>query len=184
MQITDLRLAMDDAQAAVIAHKKESEAKLKELTGMYELAAREYALATDSLLDIEKIRNAESVIAIRGRMGERKDHEGKFVGMGLGDDLAAVEQVIKWLACSYQPTFYTDLNSVYFGCKNYDRWSHKREDCQYGYGPRHGSIVFAIELREEHRNKGLSEQQRSDCIYYLEALKAGKLRTNAAKLAA
>jgi hypothetical protein len=175
---------MDDAQAAIIAHKNESEARLKELTGVYERAAREYALATDSMLDIERIRNAESVTANRGRMGERKDYEGKFVGMGLGDDLAAIEQAIRWMSCSYQPTFYTDLNSVYFGCKDYDRWSHQREDCQYGYGPRHGSIVFAIELRQEHRNKGLTEQHRSDCIYYLEGLKAGKLRTNAAKLAA
>jgi hypothetical protein len=141
-------------------------------------------LATDSLLDIKRIRSAESVIAIRGRMGERKDYEGKFVRMGFGDDLAAVEQAIRWMACSYQPTFYTDLNSVYFGCKDYDRWSHQREDCQYGYGPRHGSIVFAIELRQEHRNEGLTEQQRNDCIYYLEALKAGKLRTNAANFAA
>lgn len=183
MQITDLRLAMDEAHAAIIAHKKESEAKLNDLTGKYERAAREYALATDSLLDIEKIRNAESIIAIRGRMGERKNYEGKLIGMGIGDDLAAVEQAIKWMACSYQPTSYTDLNSVYFGCKDYDRWTHQREDCQYGYGPRHGSIVFAIELRSEHRNKRLTKQQRSDCIYYLEALKAGKLRTNATKLA-
>jgi hypothetical protein len=184
MQIVDLRLATDNAQAAIIAYKNESEARMKELTSAYERAAREYTLATDSLLDIKRIRSAESVIAIRGRMGERKDYEGKFVRMGFGDDLAAVEQAIRWMACSYQPTFYTDLNSVYFGCKDYDRWSHQREDCQYGYGPRHGSIVFAIELRQEHRNEGLTEQQRNDCIYYLEALKAGKLRTNAANFAA
>ncbi len=184
MNILDLRLAMDQAQAAVIIHKKESEEKTAALTGKYQLAAREYALATDSLLDIEKIRNAESIIEIRGKMGEQETYDGKFSAMGIGDDLSAVEQAIKWMACSYQPTSYTDLNSVYFGCKDYDRWTHQREDCQYGYGPRHGSIVFAIHLRSEHRNKGLTEQQRSDCIYYLEALKAGKLRTNAAKIAA
>jgi hypothetical protein len=175
MEITELRLTMDNAAAAIAVHKKQSEAALKELTAQHEEAVREYHLATDSGLNIERIRNAEAVIAIRGKMGERRDYEGRFVGMGIGDDLSAVEQAIKWMACSYQPTSYTDLNSVYFGCKDYDRWSHQREDCQYGYGPRHGSIVFAIELRSEHRNKGLTDGQRSDCIYYLEALKAGKL---------
>jgi hypothetical protein len=43
--------------------------------------------------------------------------------------------------------------------------------------------VFAIELRREHRNSGLTEQQRGDCIYYLEALKAGKLRQPRQKVA-
>jgi hypothetical protein len=176
ISITGLRKAMDDAKSAVEDCKKSSKAKLDELEKNLDRAAKEYTLATLAELDIGRIRNAERVIRIRGRMGERYNHSGVFVGMGIGDDMSAVEQAIKWMASSYQPTFYTDLNTVFFGCKDYAHWSHQREDCQYGYGPRHGSIVFAIELREDHRGKGLTDQQRSDCIYYLEALKAGKLR--------
>jgi hypothetical protein len=181
--IVDLRKVMDATKSAVADYKKSSEIKLAELIREYESAAREYKLATEAGLDIERIRNAESVIRIRGKMGERRDYQGNFVGMGLGDDLSAVEQAIKWMACSYSPNAYDDLNAVYFGTKDYDHWSHQRNDCEYGCGPRHGSIVFAIELREEHRHKGLTEQQRSDCIYYLEALKAGKLRQAEAKAA-
>lgn len=39
MQITDLRLAMDEAQAAVIAHKKESETRSKYPLGYMVAAA-------------------------------------------------------------------------------------------------------------------------------------------------
>jgi hypothetical protein len=119
--ITELRRVMDDAQVAIVTHNKEAEEKLRALTTEHEHAVREYRLATESQLDIEKIRSAESIIAIRGTMGERNDIDGKFIGRGIGDDLAAVEQAIKWMACSYQPTSYTDLNNVYFGCKDYDR---------------------------------------------------------------
>lgn len=38
MQITDLRLAMDEAQAAVVAYKAESQAKMKALMAIYDNA--------------------------------------------------------------------------------------------------------------------------------------------------
>lgn len=55
----------------------------------------------------------------------------------------------------------------YFGIKNYAGFGDQREDHEYGYGPRHGSIVFRIERTDEalRTRKALD----ADAIYYLEA---------------
>lgn len=165
-----LRQELDALNGAVKICIEEHEKTLSKLRQQKEKAAIDYNRAVEGL-DIERIRSAESVITVRGA-----DHVGK------GDTNSAITQAVQWFACSYAPTHYTDLKRVFFGCKNYDRWVCQRDDCEYGYGPRHGSTVFAIQLNKEFRgeNTGLTEQQRSDCIYYLEALRAGKLKTQAA----
>lgn len=176
VSIAHLRQTLDDINSAIAQCKKEYEDILSALNKQRDSADREYRLAVDENIDITKIREAEDVLYIRGNIGVLKSARSDSPhSIGRGDDISAVNQAIQWFACSYKPTHYNDLNNVFFGCKNYDRWTHQREDCEYGYGPRHGSIVFAIGLRPEWRNKGLTERQRSCCIYYLEALKAGKL---------
>lgn len=45
------------------------------------------------------------------------------------------------------------LQRQYIGVKDYDRFRGQRTDCEYGYGPTHGHIVFAIELTEEARKR-------------------------------
>ncbi len=41
----------------------------------------------------------------------------------------------------------------YFGVKNYDRFGDQSEGCiQIGFGPKHGSIVFKIGLKEKFRS--------------------------------
>jgi len=64
------------------------------------------------------------------------------------------------------------LKREYFGAKNYDRWVGQRSDHEYGYGPRHGSIIFKIGLTTEYRNavEQITEEQINACLYYLRNL--------------
>ena len=165
--IAILRQELDALNGAIKVCISDHEKTIANLRAQRERAAIDYNRAIEGV-DVEIIRNAETVMYVRGI-----DH------VGLGDTNSAITDAIKWLACSYTPTHYTDLRQVFFGCKNYDRWTCQRDDCEYGYGPRHGSTVFQIGLHKEYRgeNVGLTEQQRSNCIYYLEALRAGKLKT-------
>lgn len=55
------------------------------------------------------------------------------------------------------------LKTRYFGIKNYAGFGDQREDHEYGYSPKHGSIVFSIGRNEF---KGALD---ADAIYYLEA---------------
>jgi hypothetical protein len=153
----NLEAAKTERTAYLEGHKR----RLAEYDRYIERAAYEYDLAVAGV-DMHLFAEAEKYILICG------------VYKGAGDDNSAIEDAIKWFADSL-PEKWKDLRTGYFGCKNYDRWHHQREDHPYGYGPRHGSTVFAIELRSEHRKAELSPEAKHACIYYLEMLKAGKL---------
>ena len=60
------------------------------------------------------------------------------------------------------------LQSRYLGVKAYAGWSSQREDHEYGMGPAHGSIWFRIGL--QHPKDALDEEQRLDCIRWLQAV--------------
>lgn len=57
------------------------------------------------------------------------------------------------------------LRKEYFGIKNYAGFGDQREDHPYGYGPKHGSIVFRI----GRANPGDGKPLDNDAIYFLEA---------------
>ncbi|MGC6389693.1 hypothetical protein ACMV8I_18810 [Ewingella sp. S1.OA.A_B6] len=63
------------------------------------------------------------------------------------------------------------LSEKYFGTKDYAHWSDQREDHEYGYGPRHGSIVFKVGLTNDALAKflrgGLTEGDIESAIYCL-----------------
>ena len=69
---------------------------------------------------------------------------------------------------------YNNLHTQYFATKDYSGFYHQRSDCDYGYGPKHGSIVFAIGLRSPQEE--LTDYQRDCCIYLLEQIKEGKIK--------
>ena len=73
---------------------------------------------------------------------------------------------------------YKDLRREFFGTKNYDRWSGQRCDCEYGMGPRHGSICFQIGMKKDARTRDLTAEEREAAVYYLvnlEAVQASKV---------
>lgn len=55
----------------------------------------------------------------------------------------------------------------YFGIKNYSSFGDQREDHQYGFGPKHGSIVFSIGRTDASREK--RRPLDADAVYLLEA---------------
>lgn len=107
----------------------------------------------DGMLDI-----AKQVIQIRGRVAESA--EGALAAAI--DDLAA--------GCPI-------LRERYIGAKRYEGF-HQREDHEYGYGPKHGSIVFAVELTSEARQRlravgaTLTAEEREAAVRWLLAEKA------------
>ena len=103
-------------------------------------------------LDSEKVAIAETVIYVSGEFG-------------YGDDFSAVRSAISDIADGCKK-----LRREYFGTKNYDRFHHQGSNHSYGYGPRHGSIVFSIGLRD--RKKELTADEQDAAIYYLLNLKA------------
>lgn len=64
------------------------------------------------------------------------------------------------------------LRTEYFGAKNYEGWRHQRVDCNYGYGPRHGYVVFRVEFKSPYRGKDaqLTIEEKDACLYYLNLL--------------
>jgi hypothetical protein len=57
------------------------------------------------------------------------------------------------------------LRREYFGVKNYAQWTGQRSDHGYGWGPSHGSTVFAIGLRDPRAP--LTPQRIEDALYVL-----------------
>ena len=55
----------------------------------------------------------------------------------------------------------------YLGIKNYAGFGDQREDHEYGYGPKHGGIVFLIGRTSMALAAGAALD--SDAVYYLEA---------------
>lgn len=59
----------------------------------------------------------------------------------------------------------TALRQEYLGIKNYEAFGDQREDHRYGFGPKHGSIVFSIGRVSPSNGPPLDD----DAIYLLEA---------------
>jgi hypothetical protein len=105
--------------------------------------------------DIEKVKMAESVLAIYGLKNEY--------------DQSPVNQAIKDIAQGCET-----ISKMYFGVKNYSGYVHQGCNCEYGYGPTHGSIVFSVGLKNP--KIPLTEEQVECCLYYLNAIKNNDAR--------
>lgn len=62
------------------------------------------------------------------------------------------------------------FDKMYIGVKNYDHFGDQRSDHELCYGPKHGSIVFSIRLKDKFQNGNLTETQREKALSYLESL--------------
>ena len=157
--LTDAASKMHRLRAELAAHNLAAKKHADDL--QREIRANTLILenATEGL-DSDKISIAQSVLVIRGSF-ER----------GGTDRASVVADAIKQLATGepIRPT-YGDLWRVFFGTKNYDGWSGQRSDAEYGYGPKHGSIVFSVGLTREVRGRApqaLTPNEVEAAIYYL-----------------
>jgi|SRR5882757_3928332 len=155
-----------------IKSAKEQSAKiLQSLEFEWREADRQARYIVDNI-DSAKILLAEHVINVGGLYEKA------------GDEKSAVrEQAIKYLLDGGK-----SLKSAYVGTKDYDRWHGQAIECEYGMGPRHGSVIFRIELvREQRQREGLLSAEEIDAaIYYLrnlERIQALHQQTKTAQIA-
>ena len=114
--------------------------------------------------DIEIVMNAERFIEIEGFK--------KYYGNENPTTVGCLDEAITDVASGFK-----SLRERYFGCKNYDRWVCQRCDADYGYGPKHGYIVFSIGLKHEWRKEiEIKDSDVEDILYYLNKLKNKEFR--------
>lgn len=103
-------------------------------------------------LDNDRIANALSLLKVRGSYTRGGQDRG-----------SVIRDAVDWLATGKNAGYY-QFNQADFGTKSYDRWHGQRSDHEWG-GPHHGSIIFQIGLKDRRRE--MTEDERSDAIYFL-----------------
>lgn len=154
--VQELHSLSADLTAHLDASKKE-EARLRE-----EIRKRRSVLEMSAAgIDFDQVTLAKTILSVRGTYAK-----------GGEDRASVVSDAVKQLATGVPPrVHYGDLWHVYFGTKSYDRWYGQRCDGPYWTGPSHGSIIFAIELRDDVRKNrthaDLTPAEIEACVYYL-----------------
>lgn len=146
------------AQQEVLQIEKD----ISQLTEKFEIAvkdlrlkldyAKRYLSALDAGVSPEYLSIGKTVIKITG----------KYKG-GSGAQPSVIRDAIIDLAEHRG----SRLKQEYFGTKNYSQWTNQRSDHPYGYGPKHGNIVFSIGLQPEVRERELLDDELCAAIYCL-----------------
>jgi len=140
------RVLQEEIAIADTKYRRESQVRQNEMKSLNRIID----LRKDGY-DTEMVQLAETVLSIRGEF------------TGAGDQNGVVKDAIQEIARGGGGLFHE-----YMGTKNYDRFYDQRSDHTYGYGPNHGSIVFAIGLNRKAIDKGeLSESEVDAALYYL-----------------
>lgn len=145
---------------ALAAHQ--SDAKAEENRIRADIRERYLILeASKDGIDLAKVALAKTVVFTRGTYANG------------GDDRASVvEDAIAQLATGepIRPG-YGDLWRVAFGTKTYSGWYGQRSDHEYGFGPRHGFIIFQVglvdEVRKNRAHTDLTPDEIEAAVYYL-----------------
>lgn len=111
-------------------------------------------------IDRDAVTLAETLIVVRGSL----EHSGQDGPHMLREAIADV--------ADYCPR----LQKEYLGTKDYDRWHGQGISGPYGYGPKHGTVIFSIGLSQSLRNRlrdggFIHPQEREAMLYYLVCLK-------------
>lgn len=118
-------------------------------------------------IDLARAERGRVILDVHGRI---TDVRRGFDGYGAGVRAAMVAEAKADLALGGEK-----IGSRYFGVKNYDGFGDQRTDCEYGMGPRHGSIVCSIGLTRALRDRirtgpHLEDAEIEDALYLLSAL--------------
>lgn len=140
-----------EVRERIAQHDADAVAEWKRLVAAHEAVRHQIGNAKAGL-DNDRIANALSILKLRGSYTN-----------GGQDKASVIRDAVDWLATG-KCGAYRGLDELDFGTKSYDRWYGQRSDHEWG-GPRHGSIIFQIGLKD--RKAELTEDQRSDAIYFL-----------------
>ncbi|MBK9496676.1 MAG: hypothetical protein IPO08_19680 [Xanthomonadales bacterium] len=119
-------------------------------------------------LDNDRIAIARGILKI----------QGSYLNGGQ-DKGSVIRDAVDWLATG-KSAAYQGLDQSDYGTKSYDRWFGQRSDHEWG-GPRHGSIIFQIGLKD--RKRELTEEERDAAIYFLLNIEGWETARNQAKAA-
>jgi hypothetical protein len=177
MNLTEAAKTKFELQAELAAHIAASKQREAELRSGIEKASVVLA-SSASGIDHDKIALAKTVIYVRGLF----EHGGR-------DRDSVIQDAIKQLSTGVAiREIFGDLWRVSFGTKNYAQWSGQRSDHDYGYGPKHGSICFAVGLtdsvRKEKKHSDLLPEEIEATVYYLTNIQRVQAAEEAAKQAA
>lgn len=129
---------------------KEREGLMARLTRVCDLIA----IGTANI-DLPKVQLAEQTLYLSGSYANGGDKRA-----------SVVRDAIDYFANNIKPPHcYYGLREGFYGTKHYDAWHGQRSDHAYGYGPKHGSIIFAVGIRDTKRD--LTDEEREAVIYYL-----------------
>lgn len=162
-----------DLNGQIKTHKKQYEETHDRLAMEKNNLLQSIALEQEGF-DLGKIEIAKTIVHIRGSFAKGGKERG-----------SVIQDAIKQFATG-EPVG-RGLWTEYFGTKNYDRWSGQRSNHEYGYGPKHGSTVFAVEINSNIRmstpQSELTERQIEAVVYFLthlERIEAANLNAVAA----
>lgn len=154
MNLTNAARELHELAAALKEHEEKAMAETARIKG--EIAKRKAILnmAGDGI-DPEKVALARTILFVRGEYDRAGD-----------DRVSVISDAIKHFA-----TGDGDMWRIAFGTKSYDRWHGQRTDCEYGYGPGHGSIIFQIgvldDVRKSRKQDELTTDEVEAVIYFL-----------------
>lgn len=156
-----------DCRDRIAAHDKAAIAERDRLAKALSDVGHQIGCAKAGL-DTDRIANALSLLKVRGSYARAGQDRG-----------SVIRDAVDWLATG-KCAAYHQFDQADFGTKSYDRWHGQRSDHEWG-GPRHGSIIFQIGLKDRRRE--MTEDERSDAIYFLlniEAWEAAAAKEQAA----
>ena len=144
---------------------------IQSLKGKLAEEERNHARAMGSIRN--EIQEQEfNLSCLSGGLDPERIAAGKAIVEVKGEPTTAERERVVADACIEIAARGGKLATYYFGTKNYARWSDQRTDCNYGMGPRHGTIGFSVGLTRENRGRDvvLSPDQIDAALYYLHNL--------------
>jgi len=107
---------------------------------------------TKQKVNLDRVRKGMKNISMDGvpdtwnSFGDRQERSGR---------IKIIEEAIAMI----QKNGKTAMKKEYLGMKNYAAFGDQRTDCEYGYGPTHGSIVFRVGRTDDDKETTLGDDE-------------------------
>ncbi len=126
----------------------------------YRLNEIDVFMGINGALDMDRMREAAAVLELRGEAPR-----GEFPQIDEGYRRAR-QEIARGGG---------SLKTTYVGFKDYDRWHAQESSHPYGFGPKHGNIIFSIGLAPGVRERGLTAPEIESALYALTAVQERKV---------
>jgi len=150
MRITTLERRIEDILFEISSEKERYEQNISELENSLQAYQRLMRLMCEDI-DDDLVTVAERILWIEGAYSKGGVERQSVIDDAVYDIVNQNER----------------LRTERFATKNYDCWVGQRSDARYGYGPRHGHIVFSVGLAPSFRERDLTEYEQDAVVYYL-----------------